>query len=284
MSLTITQSSAAVYNLCPRKYQYRYDDCLVQLRRDPALEFGTMIHAALDVYHQAVNGMSSAAAAGEAVAAMVNDCGDDALRLAVASEMMIGYGSRWARDPLPATETEVEFAFELAPGVVFRGKIDGIVGDGKVLIEHKTASSVGAAYIDRLAIDAQVHLYAAALRSTGVPVRAVVYNVLCKPSIRRRTGEPVPAYRARLAEWYSRPDRYVRIELPIQEWVLDAAMDDLRATAAAITGGDRRKSTGACGTWGRSCDYLGLCTARYNDIAIKAGYTHKDPHSELATK
>lgn len=51
MAIITTYSSWSMFQACPRKYQYRYIDCLVPKGRDDNLYFGGLIHECLDKWH-----------------------------------------------------------------------------------------------------------------------------------------------------------------------------------------------------------------------------------------
>ncbi len=80
--------------------------------------------------------------------------------------------------------------------------MDGIVRchDGLYLLEHKTASSIDANYLDKLWTDTQIALYCHYLRELGYPVIGVIYNVLLKSRLKQSKGETEAEYETRKAE------------------------------------------------------------------------------------
>lgn len=284
--MIITYSSAAMFGLCPRKYKYRHVDGLVGSREGAALTFGKTIHAGLEAYHSAESRERGLPAAMEATDCACKESGCDA---EMAAAMIVGYHDRWMLDDLRAIATELEFAVDLGEGVTFAGKVDGVViaGEEAWLIEHKTTSSIGGAYISRLALDAQSNLYQLVQLQIDRPIVGAIYNVLRKPGIKQNKRESLDAYRIRLGEKCADDDMYLRIRLPRANHVVDGAVADLRAVSTEIDRchqiGEWRRTTGACTSWGRACEYLPICSAKYPD-AVAATYDRKPPHSELSTQ
>jgi hypothetical protein len=110
----------------------------------------------------------------------------------------------------PVVEIEKEFVGEIRnpdtgrQSQTFRiaGKVDGIVRchDGLYLLEHKTASTVDASYLDKLWTDTQIALYCYYLRELGYPIVGVIYNVLLKSRLKQGKGETQEEYEVRHAE------------------------------------------------------------------------------------
>ncbi len=108
----------------------------------------------------------------------------------LATAMIRGYAERYATEDFEVVEVEKEFVGEIRnpdtgrQSQTFRiaGKVDGVVRchDGLYLLEHKTASTVDASYLDKLWTDTQIALYCYYLRELGYPIVGVIYNVLLK--------------------------------------------------------------------------------------------------------
>ncbi len=83
------------------------------------------------------------------------------------------------------------------------GKADAIVQRSMAcnLLEHKTAASIDANYLDKLWTDTQIALYCYYyLRELGYPIVGVIYNVLLKSRLKQSKGETQEDYEARHAE------------------------------------------------------------------------------------
>jgi hypothetical protein len=141
------------------------------------------------------------------------DRANDSQQLAawhLASAMMRGYAMRYETEEFEIVEVEKEFIGEIRNpdtgrlSQTFRmaGKVDAIVRchDGLYLLEHKTASTVDANYLDKLWTDTQIALYCYYLRELGYPIVGVIYNVLLKSRLKQGKGETQAEYEARKAE------------------------------------------------------------------------------------
>jgi hypothetical protein len=181
----ITASRLRRLRDCLRRHRWEYVD---QFRASPteAMRFGSAWHRALE---------------GQPV--------EDP----IVSAMLPGYRDRWASEPVPERR---EVAFEVPlihpdgrehPTWRLAGKIDGIAGSS--IVEHKTASQIDEDYWAALTLDPQVSIYFLGAMSLGIDVDRCVYDVLRKPSIRRKQTETQEEYYARLAaDCLARPDFY----------------------------------------------------------------------------
>ncbi len=128
----------------------------------------------------------------------------------LATAMIRGYAERYGTEEFEIVEVEKEFVGEIRnpdtgrQSQTFRiaGKVDGIVRchDGLYLLEHKTASTVDASYLDKLWTDTQIALYCYYLRELGYPIVGVIYNVLLKSRLKQGKGETQVEYEVRHAE------------------------------------------------------------------------------------
>jgi hypothetical protein len=172
------------------------------------------------------------------------------------------------------------------------GKIDAIAQRDGVpwIVEHKTSSediSPGSPYWQKLRLDAQVSTYLEGARALGFDARGCIYDVIAKPSLRplqatpaesrkytkegrlyanqREQDETPEEYRERLREHIcANPERYYQrgevIRTPQEEQ--EAAYDlwqIARAIRDAETADRHPRNPDACFTWGRACEYFGVC-------------------------
>lgn len=212
-----TVSSICEFESCERRYKYKYVDLVRPRIKGKALNVGSLLHSALEVFH-----------AGKAK--------DDALEMMArlidgheffatpegqveyhrTRAMVRAYFARWAnsRDDWQTVAVEREFSLELAPGVMFAGKIDLEARSGDVLFvwDHKSTSeeigNVGTDFWQRLAIDKQITAYSeATLRQSGEMPR-ILWDVIGKPAgkprgkakIAKRKSETDEEYAARKAD------------------------------------------------------------------------------------
>lgn len=121
---------------------------------------------------------------------------DEALRIACARGLMVGYHHHWNHEEWTVRSIEQEFHVPIfnpasgrrSPLYTHAGKFDGIVSrNGDYLLEHKTCREdigPGSPYWTRLAIDTQISGYLLASWYLGRKLEGVLYDVIRKPEIR----------------------------------------------------------------------------------------------------
>jgi len=181
----------------------------------------------------------------------------------------------------------------------FGGKIDAIVRlpDGEVwAVEHKTSAedfSAGSDYRTRLLLDPQVSNYLAGCRTLGFEVKGCLYDVIGKPLQRPKKkvaevkmtkgskkepprpcanqqleDETVDEYRERVAAFVAeRPDDFfarfkvVRLGHEAREAAFDIWQAGVQIREARNDTVWPRNPD-VCKRYGRSCDFLGVCTGQ----------------------
>ena len=129
----------------------------------------------------------------------------------LARAMMTGYAARYPREEFAVVALEKTFEGPIinpATGAASRsfvlaGKVDGIVriGADHYILEHKTAATIDADYLERLWTDFQIAIYSHYVEQTlGIPITGVIYNVLGKARLQQGKGETEDEYQARRAE------------------------------------------------------------------------------------
>ncbi len=153
--------------------------------RAEALSFGSVIHNSIELWYRSQESHSRL----QDVLAYIDDAFENRVVDAhvksqwhLATAMMCGYANRYALDEFEIVEVEKEFVGEIRnpdtgrQSQTFRiaGKVDAIVRchDGLYLLEHKTAATVDANYLDKLWTDTQIALYCHYLRELGYPIIA----------------------------------------------------------------------------------------------------------------
>lgn len=221
----------------------------------------------------------------------------------LARTMLTGYAVRYADETFTVEAVEEEFQTKIrnpetnaeSRSFTLAGKVDGLVRqDGALwLLEHKTASGIDGAYIEKLWMDFQTTLYAHAVESVrGEPVAGVIYNVIAKAGLRpyeagkkRTADETEEEFAVRLAEWYTDPEAFHREELLISRGrfaVLDAELWEL---TQALLDARRRdvwyQNPSQCFQFNHACSYWPICRSCDNPLAAENDYRHAAPHSEL---
>ncbi len=324
----LTYSALNTFRNCPRKYKNRYLDNLRPRERAEALSFGSVIHTAIELWYRSSNTESRL----RDVLAYVNDAFENRVVDAnlmvqwhLATAMLRGYAERYATEEFEVVEVEKEFVGEIRnpdtgrQSQTFRiaGKVDGIVRchDGLYLLEHKTASTVDASYLDKLWTDTQIALYCYYLRELGYPIVGVIYNVLLKSRLKQGKGETQEEYelrhaelaaknksgkstakrqmpetdeefQARLTEWYSRPEAFHREFIYLSEDRLAMLQDEVWEITQQYLDARRRGkwllNTSNCFSYQRPCEYLAYCQSGFNSNVADNLYEIALPNEELS--
>jgi len=324
----LTYSALNTFRNCPRKYKNRYLDNLRPRERAEALSFGSVIHTAIELWYRSSNTESRL----RDVLAYIDDAFEnrvvDSNRMVqwhLATAMIRGYAERYATEEFEIVEVEKEFVGEIRnpdtgrQSQTFRiaGKVDGIVRchDGLYLLEHKTASTVDASYLDKLWTDTQIALYCYYLRELGYPIVGVIYNVLLKSRLKQGKGETQEEYevrhaelaaknksgkstakrqmpetgdefQSRLTEWYSRPEAFHREFIYLSEDRLAMLQDEVWEITQQYLDARRRGkwllNTSNCFSYQRPCEYLAYCQSGFNPNVADNLYEIALPNEELS--
>jgi hypothetical protein len=203
---------------------------------------------------------------------------------------------------------------------ILRGKVDGIIDqDGRLyLLEHKTAGRINSGYLERLWHDMQIILYSYGIeRALGIKLDGVLYNIIAKidgntkqglgwteeeykirhaaaaaknksgkSELKRKMPETDDAYQARLAEWHSKPEAFIRQELLISNDKIDELEAEIWELTQAILLARRTKmwykNSSQCFYHNRPCAYWALCSAGGNfETILENLYRIEPPHGEL---
>jgi len=325
----LTYSALNTFRNCPRKYKHRYVDCLRPREKAESLSFGSVVHSAVELWYRSVG-------APDRITSMLAhidrqfpaSAGDERAKAHwhLARAMLTGYAACYADEDFEIVEIEKPFTGEIrnpdtgrsSQTFVMSGKADAIVrrADGLYLLEHKTASSVDANYLDKLWTDTQIALYSHYLRQLGYPIVGVIYNVLLKSRLQQKAGETeaefairyaelaaknkngkstakrqLPEtdeeYQARLAEWYSRPEAFHREHVYLSEERLAMLQEEVWEITQQYLDARRRGkwllNTSNCFSYQRPCEYLPYCQSGFNPNIVDNLYEIVPPHEELQT-
>jgi hypothetical protein len=130
--------------------------------------------------------------------------------------MLLAYRTKYAKmiEDMQLMGSEVEGAVQLGDDATFVIKLDNIVKirKKKILHELKTTKQITPDYVKRIQTDLQTAAYFHIhnIIWPNEPIEEVMYDVIRKPSIRRKTKGKEPeskaAFLQRLQEWYKKPD------------------------------------------------------------------------------
>jgi hypothetical protein len=322
--LTSTYSMWSLFRNCRKACEYRYILGLAPREKDPNLSFGSLIHECLQTWH------------GTGDLAAVLDFIDRACPARVADEgvrkdwhlaraMMTGYATRYPSEEFSVVALERSFEGPIinpATGAASRtfvlaGKVDGIVrvGNDHFILEHKTAATIDADYLERLWTDFQVAIYSYYVeQALGIPITGVIYNVLGKARLQQGKGETEDEYQARRAELieksktgkttakrklaesdeefqvrlaakYVEPEMFHREMLYLSRDRFDVLRAELWELTQAFLDARRRgvfyQNTSFCFNYHRPCAYFPVCRSNGNPNVIENFYTIAAPHEEL---
>lgn len=204
---------------------------------------------------------------------------DDIIALLQTVEgMLIGYSRVYADDrkKWSLAKRDIEAWFSVNMGAFdFKGKIDilPLSGNTQLLGDHKAVKNINESYIERLPLDTQLRGYIlGATEDLGRKPKRVLYNLIRKCSLRRKSDETIEEFCERIADDYeTRVDFYFRREsLKYSSSDIEAFKFDLRKThqeyAALVNNSvdplDPREwvcSDHICDEFFRTCPYLPLC-------------------------
>ncbi len=198
--------------------------------------------------------------------------------------MLQGYGHHYWTDRkrfvIKPKNVERKFDIQIN-GRKFTGKIDLISGTkdaGLSVWDHKTTSYLNDNYFQRLNLDTQIRSYLLAiLRLYGVMPKKVIYNVIQKCQLRRKSNETVENFALRVAGDYAdKPTKYFRREVltfgakSLRSFVDEFEMvaREFEETAARGPLHDPRTwgmNDGACIRYRKLCKFHSICTAGFQN-------------------
>ena len=322
--MTSTYSMWSLFRNCRKACEYRYEIGLVPREKDPNLSFGSLIHECLQTWH----GTRDLAAVIDFIdRACASRRDDDTVRRDwhLARAIMTGYATRNPREEFDIVALEKTFEGAIinpATGAssrsfVLAGKVDGIVriGGDHYILEHKTAATIDADYLERLWTDFQIAIYSYYVeQALGIPITGVIYNVLGKARLQQSKGETEEEYQARRAELleksktgkttakrklpesdeefqarmavkYLEPEMFHREMLYLSRDRFEVLRAELWELTQALLDARRRKvfyqNTAFCFNYNRPCAYFPICRSNGNPNVIENFYTIEAPHEEL---
>lgn len=284
-------SSVKLWRRCKRKWFWRYGMRLRPRYREGALMIGDAFHTALAEWYRGARS-SMPAICKRHVGAIADEAKVNAefydqdefdklsANLETLSGMLIGYADSYSEDRKMWTikRDHIEIEWEVDMGDFdYIGKIDLLKKEkGKWgLVEHKTASKIEQSYIDRLPLDTQCRSYIfGAIRGLDIKPQSILYDVVRKCKLRRKSNETADQFNDRIAEDYvARPDFYFfREDLRFSMSDIDALEYEIRQAHAELQfvikthdHPDNPRSwmpdDAECNAFFRLCPFHKLCTS-----------------------
>lgn len=292
----ITNSRMQAFQACQRLHQISYVRGYRPVAKSYALDWGTLMHKALEAWWL-MHGSNRPEHALEAASVAIHDSDAPDLDKVKARVLMAGYDARWsgAMADYDVIAVEQEFRYP-ARDYDLGGKIDGIIrqrSTGRVfLLEHKNTSSdfgVSSDYWRKLRMEPQISQYVRGARALGYEVNGCLWDVLRRPEQKpyqakpeasrkytkegklyanqRAEDETPEEYAARLTELIcaSPQDWYARQEVVRLPEEMEAFDDDVMAIAqdcvrAVDPFHHAPRNPGSCHRFNRPCEYLPVCS------------------------
>lgn len=200
--ITISYSLLQSFRNCRKLAQNQYVRGLEpHKKRSHALEFGTLIHKCLELWHTSYD-LTSVMDYIENHYKKESDSGrrsEIVEDLVTAKAMMRGYSTQYPSETFKIISLESNFVAPIIDldgtalaGVRMKGRVDGIVEEGGqyFLLENKTAGVIDKNYLNRLWIDAQIILYSHYIsQTTPYKLAGVYYNVIAKTKTKMEFAE-----------------------------------------------------------------------------------------------
>ena len=310
--LKVSQSKIKTYRRCHKQYRYKYIDKIMKKLKAKPLVLGTIVHEALEAFLLDKDIEPVFQAHEKKFSKLFSEEGYEEV-IPLSRTMVEGYIERYNSDKsynqYKPVKVEAEFLVPLIEGVMFEGKIDGIVSDKKNrhwILEHKTYAKE-TSEAQRMS-DIQVVSYSWAMEEAGMKAPSgVIWDYLRKkaPAVPeplkkgglskaqgidttydiylkaiKDNGLDPKDYEEVLERLKAQKDKFqYRVTLPFSKEATNIIVTDLKSTATEIKHLGHilqdRNLTKDC-SW---CDYFSLCQGELRghdiDFIIKSQYTER---------
>lgn len=273
----INSSSVEIIQTCRRKAYYALHRNLRGEDESEALLFGTAIHRAMEAFYSAkiINGERQLTL--EEFQDAFVDCASQTLAhlpdtdkrsIANGKKIISKYWDTYSNDPWVVVRDEhgpfVERKFELEvrrlPNVVIHGQIDCLlknVETGEIVVcDHKTSSSLGTDFLNRIKPNMQFSIYAWAANKLGHSVNRVMVN-----------GIQVAKTKVDLLRVFTERTPHDLLEM------FDTINESVHLYEESENSKTWPINSAACGNWG-GCQYRDICSlnAPFRETAIQQIY------------
>ena len=166
-SRTFSWSKINSYAFCPMLYKHRYIDKLAPKKKASALSLGYCMSCGVQKFRQ--TGKKDAAykafvdaweTDGKVLPSRRKD--DPQRSVERGLEILNAYVDEYPEEPDSIVQPEVSFSIEVAPGILFNGRIDAVVrlqNRNLAIIEDKTTSRLGNTFFTKLKGSSQILWY-----------------------------------------------------------------------------------------------------------------------------
>lgn len=296
----VTYTQTSFIRSCPRKYYFRYVQCLVPKVKDTVLLRGTVIHDGFEMYFHG-------AKIDQILKYIVNTY-DNAISkatpeqyedLVIGKFMVFGMFKFYPFQDIGFTEVYPEEKFKITignmRGVRLLGKVDGrVMKDRKWWIrEVKTTSFSFRQAEDRARVSYQGAGYMyGEQKMLGIPIQGILFDFIRKSALRKRESENVDQFGHRIVRDYAehmldpktaRPlnesrmyKRFYSYRSPKQ---LSEYESDLKKAVKLIRDCRRKdewmRNPDVCYFYGKECPYMKICWMMHLDQSMLDAYYEK---------
>lgn len=253
-------SKLTTYNVCPRKYYFRFERNLIKKGdTQTPLVFGTAFHSALESLYR---GQGLAAATQSFLERFPEEAeGGDRTRVA-GQRLLAAYAAKWRNENFNlVSEPEQAFHFPIDDWE-YVGRIDLLVVDPEGVIrpmDHKTTTRFGQQFELGFKVDVQITGYiVGARRLTNSRVTEAIINAV------------------RITSKIS-DESFARKFTTRLQWEIDEWFDEVRGIVSRIR--ESRKTNKwpkhapeACFSYNSVCPYFGICLSRDKESVIETSY------------
>lgn len=287
--LEISCNSMSIARSCWMKYKWRYVDRLTPIKKSTALSLGTVVHQAFDMYY---NGFTN----NEVTQFIINTMDEqiakasptEAEDLVVAKYTAMGMWMNYPTKDLTCFEEikpELEFRIKIAPGVVFVGRVDGLVTHkgNRWVRELKTTGLPFSQFERRARTSPQATGYVYAAKKLGEDVQGIIYDYIKKPLLRKNQSEDMHAFGTRIMKDYrERPGLYFRRHYvyrnPVELAMFEQGMlDQVKEIKRRWKSQEWYRNQDQCWNFNAECPYMKICfSERPDPLTINLYYNKKD--------
>lgn len=211
----LTASRIKSFTTCQRKHYYRYGHELDAVVKGIELDFGTLLHEALETYWNWRKPGSDEKCAPEAALGTLHRSATQSgflseygiHQLNAARVVLAKYIESWAKEEVTVLDVEKEFLLPMPHPVLdsnagwfISGKIDLVIHDHSTdeicIVDHKflspkTDTRASSVTIKRLEFDPQISMYLLASEALGYQTKTFIYDVALKPTVQPYKATPV---------------------------------------------------------------------------------------------
>lgn len=283
--LQLSFSSISMFLNCKRMYWWKYVRNLVPNKFNKAYLIGTVVHhgiyqlyaknpnainIALELFNEKVNELRASLNISPEIE---QDLVEQEL---VIKGMLNAYAARYS-DIIEATlhhVNEHELTIPINDNVRVTANLDNILdsGDGKLVHEIKTSKSVTPDYVRNIqnSLQAAIYFHGYNLVNENDKLIGIMYDVIKKPSIRRKKLESYQGYLDRLVDYYDDPTKIDNFYMEIIKVPLlgkNRVFETIdKISSEILTYGDDKSmyycNDMFCNIYGK-CTYFDLC--HYNE-------------------